>query len=352
MALQPHPFTRPFLPETSLALYEPDQIGPLINRLIPKREGRELNTSERILWALAEHLFQEDCIRTLQGTSPFISGWLSIQHFLQKQFPHFEAVTDILRDHWHLAYHARAALQLPPILLLGEPGLGKTVFASRLARLLDLEYRYIPMATTTAGFVLSGMDPSWSEAKSGQIFQQLVHGRQANPLFLLDEIDKRSTDNRYDALAPLYGLLEAHTARQFCDEFFPLPLNASRIQWVATANTLATIPEPIQSRMRVVTVRAPTRAERQQIAENIYRDLVGKQSWGWLFNPDLEASVCTALADICQTPREIRQALEQLCGHAVSRLQTAYPKAYALQPTLEDLPSGRHAAAAAFGFRP
>ena len=351
MPLQTHPFVRPFPPETTLDLYDPLQIESLIHRLVPHPEGREMNQSERALWNLAEYLFKNPQTRSLQGVSPpFLSGWITIQNELQQQFPHFEAVTEILRDHWHLAYHARTGLQLPPMLLLGEPGLGKTFFAARLAQLLDLEYRYLSMATTTAGFVLSGMDHSWSEAKPGQIFQQLVYGRQANPLVLLDEIDKRSTDIRYDALSPLYSLLEGHTAQQFCDEFFPLPLDASRIQWVATANTLASIPEPIQSRMRVVTVRAPTRVEREQIAGNIYQDLVRKQPWGWLFDPELDTGVSTAVAEICQTPREIRQVLEQLCGHAVQRLQTPYPQAHALQPTLQDLPQRRQPAVAAFGF--
>lgn len=350
-----------------LTLYDPRRIPEVLENLIPGWRGRDeahFSQTERALLSLASRLEQGQSARRLRNTAGL--EWGFIERVLRKQFPHFWEVIEIIRDAWYLSHHSGAGLQIPPLLLLGDPGLGKTYFATRLAQLLRIEHRSVQMATTTAGFVLSGMSSSWSDAKPGMVFTQLLQGGYANPLLVLDEIDKAVATTQYDALGPLYGLLERHTAQEFRDEYFPLPIDTSRLQWVATANVAEGIPEPIRSRMQVVTIRAPDAAERAQITEQMYQHLLENRPWGWVFHPTLETRVRDRIVERTRTPREIRQALEKLCGATASsqsildteggqelrpgldhlrvpeRLNTAFGFAATASPPLGKKPHGVH----------
>lgn len=348
MSIPVNAFSQDKTAENYLTLFDIKELESLMERLNLQSKGRSSEASDRTMQNLAEILSESGDIRSLQGVPPTLD-WSNLRDLLLQQFPHFEEVIEILQGSWHLASRAGTHLKMPPILLLGEAGLGKTTFASYLAKQISLEYHEICMATTTANFVLSGMSPNWSEARPGEIFRKLVYGKQANPIFLLDEIDKCSGREQRDPLSPLFSLLEGHTAKKFCDEFFPLPIDASQIQWIATANSLESIPEPIQSRMRIITVRVPTWAERVNITKNIYRDIISKESWGRIFSPDLDDALCENIAENCQTPREIGQALRQVCGEAASRPQTNHK----LSPALIDLrPKSHTAPLTSFGFIP
>jgi len=101
------------------------------------------------------------------------------------------------------------------------------------------------MSSLTAGWVLSGASSQWKGARPGKIFETLVDGAYANPVMVVDEIDKARGEHAYDPLGALYGLLEHDTAGTFTDEFAEVSIDASQVIWVATANDDRAIPEPI-----------------------------------------------------------------------------------------------------------
>ena len=226
--------------------------------------------------------------------------------------PNFGPVIDDIKKQLALAISGDQPVSFTPILLLGEPGLGKTHFAKSLAKVLGTGFELVSMCSLTAGWILSGASSQWTNAKPGKVADALINGEFANPLFVLDEIDKAGGDSRYDPLGALYSLLEPVTARRFRDEFVDLELDASHILWVATANDARSIPEPILSRMNVYTIERPDAEGARAIAACIYRELLERHRWK--FEPEPRADVLGRLGEL--PPREMRKAIVDAMGTA------------------------------------
>jgi ATP-dependent Lon protease len=190
---------------------------------------------------------------------------------LYDALPNFTEVLDDVKRHVALCSDSGDGLDITPMLLIGPPGIGKTHFARQLADLLGTGMNLVPMSSMTAGWLLSGSSSQWKGSKPGKVFEALVEGQYANPVMVVDEIDKASGDAQYDPLGALYSLLEHDTARAFTDEFAEVAVDASQVIWITTANDEKAIPEPILNRMNVFEIEPPTREAARQIARNLYR---------------------------------------------------------------------------------
>ncbi|WP_213953201.1 AAA family ATPase [Variovorax sp. dw_954] len=233
---------------------------------------------------------------------------------LYAQLPNFTEVLDDVRRHVALAQDSRDGLEVTPMLLLGPPGIGKTHFAKKLAELLGTGMSLVPMNSMTAGWLLSGSSSQWKGAKPGKVFETLVDGQYANPVMVVDEIDKAGADAQYDPLGALYNLLEHDTAHNFIDEFAEIPIDASQVIWITTANDERSIPEPILNRMNVFEIEVPTPEASRQIARSLYASIRGEHDWGRLLNPEPSDDVIDQLATLA--PREMRRALMTGFGNA------------------------------------
>lgn len=231
---------------------------------------------------------------------------------LYEASPNFDGVIDDLKKFMTLAISANEPISFTPILLLGEPGLGKTHFAKSVARLLGTGFEFVSMSSLTAGWVLSGASSQWSNAKPGKVAQSLVNGDFANPLIALDEVDKAGGDSRYDPMGALYSLLEKDTAAHFKDEFIDVDLDASHIMWIATANDENAIPEPILNRMNVYVIERPSFDGSIKIARALYKEILADHQWG--FEPEPTDDVLEKLAEI--PPRDMRKLLVDAFGNA------------------------------------
>jgi ATP-dependent Lon protease len=192
----------------------------------------------------------------------------------------------------------------------------------------------------TAGWILSGSSSQWKNSKPGKVFETFLHGQYANPLILVDELDKASGDSQYDPLGALYALLEHDTARVFIDEFVELPIDASNVFWVATANDTARIPEPILNRMNVYEIDPPDRDGALRIAQSIYGEIRGSHDWGKPFPEQPAADVLEKLAAV--TPREMRRTILSAFGNAKLAGRD--------EIRLDDVQDGRSARKARIGF--
>src|SRR5687767_7017059 len=228
--------------------------------------------------------------------------------------PNFTEVLEDIRKHLALCIDSNDSVELPPMLLLGDPGIGKTHFARKVSELLGTGFGFVPMSSLTAGWVLSGASSQWKNAKPGKVFDTFVNGEYANPVIVVDELDKASGDGQYDPLGPLYELLEVKTATRFVDEFAELPIDASGAVWLATANDAAQIPEPLLSRLAVYEIEAPDAAGARSIGLSIYSDIRNSHDWGRRFPQAPSESALDKLAEL--PPREMRRALHAAFGSA------------------------------------
>jgi len=259
---------------------------------------------------------------------------------LFEDMPNFGEVLEDIRKQLALCIDSNDPIEMPPMLLLGAPGIGKTHFARRIAQLFGTGFGLVPMSSLTAGWVLSGASSQWKNAKPGKVFDTFLNGDYANPVMVVDEIDKASADGHYDPLGALYALLEADTATRFVDEFVELPIDASGAAWLATANDAARIPEPILNRMNVYEIAPPDAEGAARIARSIYRELRGARDWGKPFPEEPSASVVEKLLPL--SPREMRRAIQSAFGNAKIAGRSD------LRP--EDVPDGRGAKRQRIGF--
>lgn len=261
---------------------------------------------------------------------------------LRDQFPNFKGVLDFV---WRRALLAGtvagAEFRLPPLLLDGPPGCGKTAFAERLARWLQVPIARVDMSSLNASFAITGLDAGYSTGNPGVIWN-LLQGECLSPVVLLDELDKTPALNSEAGSTFLLGLLEPVTACRFKDAFVGLPIDASYVQWVATSNDLSLINAPLRSRFRVFEVREPEGDECVHVVRSVYRALRDREAWARSFPEELPSRVLDAL--VGRTARDVWQALEDACATAVADGRRDLSAA--------DVPTQRSASKRPIGFVP
>ncbi len=235
---------------------------------------------------------------------------------LRRRFPNFSPVIDHLATELTFAMASTAeAFRLPPLLLYGAPGIGKTAFSNALARLLGVGFTKISAAGAQGAFDLVGSSIHWSEASPGAIFTILADGDYATPVVLIDEIDKMPQDSRFPMIPAFLEFLEPESAKTFTDQSMTLPFDASKVIVVATANEIDDISGPLLSRLVPLEVNSPTVDERRQIVATVFRESVE----GLVFDIDISDDAIDTLAKAPIDVRAIKQTVRLAIGIAIGR---------------------------------
>ncbi|MBA4381175.1 MAG: AAA family ATPase [Sideroxydans sp.] len=247
-------------PRRSVQVFNPDKVDAAMQRLSELNQDKRAG-GDRVL----EHALLNDGYRVI----PNVKRASAQLENAKANFENLEMPLNRLQLDLTLSgAMAPEDFHVTPILLLGDPGIGKTYIATELADALGVEMEKLTAGGAQAAFQINGSHSTWTNAKYGSLINLLAKGNSSSPVVVIDEVDKIANSTNAPILPALLDLLESRSAKCFRDEFFGMEFDCSRMIFILTANSIESVPLPLLSRVNVFDVPRPAPAQRLRIIKH------------------------------------------------------------------------------------
>jgi ATP-dependent Lon protease len=265
-------------PEEDVADFREQAKAKKWNEVVAKAFDKELKKLERTSQHSPDYSTQLNYVETMLELpwNEYTKDNFNLKNakkVLDKDHFGMETVKDRILEHLAVL-KLKGDMKSPIICLYGPPGVGKTSLGKSIATALNRKYVRISLGGLHDEAEIRGHRRTYIGAMQGRIMQNIQKAQSANPVFVLDEIDKITADYKGDPSSALLEVLDPEQNTAFHDNYLDIDFDLSKVLFIATANNLSTIPRPLLDRMELIEVSGYTQEEKLEIAR---RHLVSKE---------------------------------------------------------------------------